>query len=92
MAVGGKDRVISLIQAMKNDIVDHIRSLTSRACVAKKSKEKKVHCTPRLGTGKRPFCMLCVHCPKCENDPQNSICDLCAACRQCSASAFERNC
>ncbi|MEZ5385760.1 MAG: hypothetical protein R3F13_09615 [Prosthecobacter sp.] len=71
---------------------DPIRSLSSRACVSTKPAAKKQHCTPRLGTGQRPFCMLCVHCPKCENDPQNSVCELCAACRQCTVQPFDRGC
>jgi hypothetical protein len=70
---------------MNTDVSTVIQTLSSRACTYARKDATRSSCQPAASTGtQRPFCMLCVHCPKCVDNPHSVSCDLCAACRVCS--------
>ena len=69
---------------MKTDVLEPIRTRSSRACSASGSAAKRIPSASSVTSTQRPFCMLCVHCPKCLENPHTVSCDLCAGCRACS--------
>jgi len=75
-------------QAMKMNLPDAIQSLSSRACASSRGTAARLACETVASPGQRPFCMLCVHCPKCLDKPNEVSCELCAACRVCSVGSF----
>ena len=69
---------------MKTNVLEP-KSTRSRACSGSVSvAAERLPCPPRAAGTQRPFCMLCVHCPKCLENPHTVSCDLCAGCRACS--------
>lgn len=77
--------VFTHAKVMKTDISNVIQTLSSRACTYVRATASRSVCQPAANDGpKRSFCMLCVHCPKCVDNPHGVSCELCAACRVCS--------
>gem|GEM_PF-2495964 len=69
---------------MKTDLLEPLQACSTRACSVSNSAAKRAAGTPGVKSTQRPFCMLCVHCPKCLENPQTVSCELCAECRACS--------
>lgn len=69
---------------MKSELLDPIQAFPTRdrmtACATTST---TAVCKPGVMGTQRPFCMLCIHCPKCADNPHQVTCPLCAACRAC---------
>lgn len=75
---------VSPVQAMKSSTSALAQPGPSRACVFVGDELKRQSCTKGVRGSQRPYCMLCVHCPKCVDNPHAVTCELCAACRMCA--------
>ncbi len=76
---------------MKTAALDAIQTLTSRACSFTPSDTSRSSCGSPTGMPpskgqQTPFCMLCIHCPKCADKASGVAvsCELCQACHVCS--------
>lgn len=68
---------------MKSKLLEPVQASPSRDRMTTCAPSPASACKPGTTGTQRPFCMLCIYCPKCADNPHQVTCPLCAACRTC---------